>query len=155
MERSVILLDGATGTNLWAMAADRGIRRDPVWQYNLTHPDLVQELVAQFTAAGSRVLLANTFCANRPSAVPFPGLSAPEAVCLGVKLAKSVCGDATVALSVAPLPTPPSDRTERLDAAAIYDEQMGAGIDAGAELIFLETFWVRTGRCRCGHGRSG
>ena len=55
------LLDGATGTNLWAMAAARGIPHLPVWQYNLTHRSLVRELAGRFAAAGSEILSANTF----------------------------------------------------------------------------------------------
>ena len=138
------LLDGATGTNLWAMAAARGIPHLPVWQYNLTHRSLVRELAGRFAAAGSEILSANTFCANRPSVLQHPGFTVPGVVSAAVALAKAACGAARVALDVAPLPKPPADKAERLEAAAVYDQQIGAGVDAGAELIFLETFWDST-----------
>ena len=141
MKRSITLLDGATGTNLWAMAAKRGFSRAPVWLYNHTHPELVRELAAQFAAAGSGIILANTFCANRPALTDYPGCRVQDTVSAGVRLAKEVCGTAQVALSVAPLPKPPMDKEERLEAAEIYGEQIGAGVEAGADLIFLETFW--------------
>ena len=48
MSHAITLLDGAVGTNLWAMAAERGIPRVPVWQYNVTHPELVSELAARY-----------------------------------------------------------------------------------------------------------
>jgi 5-methyltetrahydrofolate--homocysteine methyltransferase len=47
-----------------------------------------------------------------------------------------------VALDLGALETVPADRAERLEAAAVYDEQIGAGADAGADLIFLQTFWA-------------
>ncbi len=144
MTRRVTLLDGATGTGLWALAAERGIARVPVWQYNLTHRSLVRELAGQFAAAGSEIILANTFCANRPSVQDYPGFTVPDVVSAAVALAREVCGGAQVALDVAPLPGPPADRAERLKAAAAYDEQIGAGADAGADLVFLETFWEPT-----------
>lgn len=144
MEHPVTLLDGATGTNLWAMAAERGIPRVSVWQYNLTHRSLVRALAGQFAAAGSRIILANTFCANRPTVAQYPGFAVPVVVSAAVELARQSCGDAKVALSVGPLEHVPADRTERLEAAAVYDEQIGAGVDAGADLIFLETFWEPT-----------
>ncbi len=144
MDRSITLLDGATGTNLWAMARQRGLSRAFVGLYNHTHPELVRELAAQFVAAGSEIILANTFCANRPTLMNYPGCHVRDMVSAAVALAKEACGAARVALDVAPLPKPPKDRTDRLGAAEIYDEQIGAGVDAGADLIFLETFWEPT-----------
>lgn len=34
MKRSITLLDGATGTNLWSMARQRGYSCEPAWLYN-------------------------------------------------------------------------------------------------------------------------
>ena len=144
MDRQITLLDGATGTNLWAMAAERGIPRTPVWQYNHTHPEMVRELAGQFAASGSEIILANTFCVNRPTLMSCPGYSVRDTVSAGLALAKEVCGMAKVALSVAPLPKTSLDKAARLETAGIYDEQIGAGADAGADLIFLETFWEPT-----------
>ncbi|MBQ2062088.1 MAG: homocysteine S-methyltransferase family protein [Oscillospiraceae bacterium] len=141
MERKTVLLDGATGTNLWVMARQRGLSRAFVGLYNHTCPEMVRELAAQFVAAGSEIILANTFCVNRPTLTSYPGCRVRDMVSAGVALAKEVCGGAQAALSAAPLPKPPADREGRLEAAAIYDEQLGAGVDAGADLIFLETFW--------------
>jgi len=140
----VTLLDGATGTNLWAMARQRGLSRAFVGLYNHTHPEMVRELAAQFVAAGSGIILANTFCVNAPTLLQYPGCHVRDMVSAGVTLAREVCGAAQVALDVAPLPKPPADRADRLEAAEIYDEQIGAGADAGADLIFLETFWEPT-----------
>ncbi|MBE6989892.1 MAG: hypothetical protein E7426_03995 [Ruminococcaceae bacterium] len=142
MDRHVILMDGAVGTALWALAAERGIPQTPVWQYNLTHPELVSELAGRYVAAGSGLILANTFCANRPMVAKHPGFQPDQVVAAGVRLAKAaVEGRAGVALSVGPLERLPADGPERLAAAAVYNEQLGAGADAGADCILLQTFW--------------
>ena len=144
MSHAITLLDGAVGTNLWAMAAERGIPKAPVWQYSITHPALVSKLAARYVHAGSRIILANTFCANGPAVSKYPGFRAPEVVSAGVRLARAAAGDrAQVALSVGPLETVPADKAGRLAAAAAYDEQIGAGVDAGADYIFLQTFWEK------------
>ena len=144
MSRSVTLLDGAVGTNLWAMAARRGIPKAPVWQYSITHPALVAELAARYVHAGSKLILANTFCANGPAVARHPGFQADRVVSAGVYIARAAAeGRAQVALSVGPLEAVPADRAGRIAAAAAYDEQMGAGVDAGADCIFLQTFWER------------
>ncbi len=142
MPRSAILLDGAVGTNLWAMANVRKIPRVPVWQYNITHPELVSLLAARFIRSGSEIILANTFCANGPMVAKYPGFHPGDVVSAGVRLARGAAGGkARVALSVGPLERVPFDRPERLAAAAAYDAQLGAGADAGADIIFLQTFW--------------
>lgn len=144
MKHPITLLDGATGTALWAMAAERGIPRVPVWQYSITHPALVAELTAQYAAAGSDIVLANSFCANPPAVERCPGFRAEAVVAAAVALARENGRGAQVALSVGPLERVPRDRAERLAAAGAYDVQMGAGAEAGADLIFLETFWEPT-----------
>ena len=144
MSHAITLLDGAVGTNLWAMAAERGIPKVPVWQYSVTHPALVSDLAVRYVNAGSKIILANTFCANGPAVSKCPDFRADEVVSAGVRLAKAAAGDrAQVALSVGPLETVPADKADRLAAAAAYDEQIGAGVDAGADYIFLQTFWER------------
>ena len=144
MDRTVTLLDGAAGTALWAMAAERGVPRVSVWQYNITHPELVRRLAEEYAAAGSGIVLANTFCANPPAVGRYPGFRTEAVVAAAVGLARAGAGGARVALSVGPLEHVPADRAERLAAADAYDAQLGAGAAAGAALLFLETFWEPT-----------
>ena len=141
MAHSLTPLDGATGTALWAMAAERGIPRAPVWQYNLTHPELVAKLAGQYAAAGSEFLLTNTLCANPPAVAQCSGFRTEAVAAAAVRLARESAGSARIALSVGPLEKVPADRADRLAAAAAYDVQIGAGVDAGVDAIFLETFW--------------
>ena len=60
----VFLMDGAAGTTLWHLADAAGIAREPVWKYNIEHPELVRELHRRYIDAGSQLIQANTFGAN-------------------------------------------------------------------------------------------
>jgi 5-methyltetrahydrofolate--homocysteine methyltransferase len=144
MKRDIILLDGAMGTGLWNRAEARGVAKVPVWIYNIEQPDMVIDLTREYIAAGSQVVQANTFGANRPSVARSSTYSVSEVVKSGVALAKeAVAGtDVRVALSVGPLSEmmePFGDLTEE-EVRDIYEEQIGAGAEAGADLITLETF---------------
>jgi methionine synthase I (cobalamin-dependent) len=57
-----VLTDGAWGTQLQARGLDVGEFPDA---WNLSHPDRVGEVAESYVAAGSRVILTNTFGANR------------------------------------------------------------------------------------------
>ena len=144
MKQDVILLDGAMGTGLWNRAEARGVAKVPVWIYNIEQPDMVIDLTREYIAAGSQIVQANTFGANRPSVARSLTYSVSEVVKSGVALAKeAVAGtNVRVALSVGPLSEmmePFGDLTEE-EVRDIYEEQIGAGAEAGADLITLETF---------------
>lgn len=57
-----IITDGAWGTELQARGLGAGACPDA---WNLTHPDEVRSVAAAYVAAGSDVILTNTFRANR------------------------------------------------------------------------------------------
>src|SRR4029079_2863319 len=57
-----ILADGAMGTMLFAAGLSSG---DPPEVWNLAHPDVVRGVHRGYLDAGSRILLTNTFGANR------------------------------------------------------------------------------------------
>ncbi len=59
---SVLLMDGATGTELWRA----GLPEDGCGEiWNLTHPERVRAVHQAYADAGADVLLTNTFQANR------------------------------------------------------------------------------------------
>ena len=60
--RSVILADGATGTNMFAYGLTSG---DAPELWNADHPDRVAALHQSFVDAGSDLFLTNTFGGNR------------------------------------------------------------------------------------------
>ncbi|MCC6126263.1 MAG: homocysteine S-methyltransferase family protein [Pirellulales bacterium] len=57
-----VLTDGAWGTQLQLRGLPIGECPDP---WNLSHPEKVEEVARAYVAAGSRVILTNTFGANR------------------------------------------------------------------------------------------
>ena len=67
MKENITLMDGAVGTSLWAKAEARGFKKDPVWRYNIEHPELIAELAVEYADAGAEIVLANTFGANGPA----------------------------------------------------------------------------------------
>ncbi|MBQ8275063.1 MAG: homocysteine S-methyltransferase family protein, partial [Clostridia bacterium] len=101
---SFVLFDGAMGTMLQA----RGLRGGEVPEaLNLTHPDVVRAIHAEYAAAGADVITANTFGANRRKlAEGDSSLTVEAVVSAGVKLAREaadVAGrDVAVALDIGP-----------------------------------------------------
>ncbi|MBZ8133990.1 betaine--homocysteine S-methyltransferase [Afifella sp. IM 167] len=61
-KKGVLMADGATGTTLFEMGLSAG---DPPELWNVDHPDRVKRLHAGFLAAGSDIILTNTFGANK------------------------------------------------------------------------------------------
>ncbi|NPV93531.1 MAG: dihydropteroate synthase [Firmicutes bacterium] len=137
----VLILDGAMGTMLQA----RGLRPGECPEsWNLTHPDEVREVHRAYVEAGASVIQTNTFGGNRVKLSEY-GLAdqVREINQAAVRLAKEAAGDkALVYVSVGPTgllgqPFGPADFDEFYEAFA---EQVQAAVEAGADLIALETF---------------
>ena len=145
MKEKPILLDGAVGTSLWAKAEAKGYRKDPVWIYNIEHPDIVSELAKEYAQAGSQIILANTFGANGPAVARSSSYTTPRVVKAAVEttraaLAGTGCKTAFSAGPLSVLLEPYGDMEEE-ECQSIYEEMIGAGVDAGAEVIMLQTFF--------------
>lgn len=144
MKNNIILLDGAGGTVLWNLAESLGYSKEPVWKYNMEHPEIVRQVASEYVAAGSQIILANTFGANGPAVKRSSEYSVEEVVRAGVRLAKEAAtgSEVKVALDVGPLTMlmePYGDLTEE-EAEEIFREQIGAGMKEEPDLILLETF---------------
>jgi 5-methyltetrahydrofolate--homocysteine methyltransferase len=61
-ERGVLLADGATGTNLFALGLETG---EPPELWNLDHPERVKQHYQSFVDAGSDLFLTNSFGGTR------------------------------------------------------------------------------------------
>src|SRR5215217_5876389 len=61
-ERGVLLADGGMGTGLFAQGLTTG---DSPELWNIEHPDSVRAVHAGFVAAGSDIILTNSFGGNR------------------------------------------------------------------------------------------
>ncbi len=144
MKEGIVLLDGAVGTSLWAKAEAHGWKKDPVWRYNMEHPEIVAELAAEYADAGAEIILANTFGANGPAVKRSSEYTTPEVVSAAVRILKDAVKGRNVktALAIGPLSAlmePYGDLTEE-ETAEIYREMLEAGMKEGTDVILLQTF---------------
>ena len=144
MERKITLMDGAVGTTLWGIAEANGVKKEPVWKYNVEHPEFVEELTKRYLEAGCEMILANTFGANGPAVKRSSPYTVAEVVSAGVGIAKKVLDGTGVkaVLSLGPLTQllEPYGDLEEEECAAIYDEMLDAGVGTGADMILIQTF---------------
>ena len=141
LDERIVIGDGATGTYLYTLGvpADRCLE-----ETNLTDPALVTRVYEEYIAAGARVVETNSFGANRLRLARY-GLDDKVSE-INWKAARLLADAAKgkgvyVGGSVGPLQLRPTDAvlTED-DRKALYREQIGALLDGGCDLIFLETF---------------
>src|SRR5579864_9807203 len=136
-----LVADGAMGTELYA----RGVFINRCFdELNITSPDLVRDVHKQYVKAGAEILEANTFGANRMRLAAF-GLAEKlqEINQAGVRLAREAAGDsAYVAGAIGPLGVriEPLGPTSFAEARAYFREQADALVEAGVDLLVLETF---------------
>ena len=139
-QSNTILLDGGMGTMLQAAGLKLGARPE---ELNITDPQLIEGIHAQYAAAGSRIINANTFGA---SAHKLAGseYTLEEIIAAGIANCKRACAPygALAALDVGPLGEllEPSGTLAFEDAVAEYARIVKAGEAAGADLIFFETY---------------
>jgi len=147
-----ILMDGATGTKLWAMAEAAGVEKVPVWIYNLAHPEFVKSALMTYLRAGSRVVMTNTFTVNRYELKPTE-YEVAETIAAALRIAREAVAEfeaektddipVRVMLDVGPLPILPEpygDHSEE-ECAELFREIFTAGKEAGADGIMMETFY--------------
>src|SRR5512138_300324 len=137
----VLVLDGAMGT----MLQERGLRpgQSPE-ELNLTMPDVVAAVHREYVVAGADIIVTNTFGGSREKLSHY-GLEdrLAEINASAVKIARGVAGsDVYVAASIGPTGRfiEPVGDLSFDQMADIYREQAKVLIDAGADLITLETF---------------
>lgn len=138
LQHQILLLDGAMGTVLQQRGLPPGGQPELL---NLTDPELICSVHRSYVEAGSQVVYANTFGANRLK-LKRSGHSVEEIISAGVRLARKAAGTSTfVALDVGPLGEllEPMGSLTFEDAYALFREMMEAGARAGADLIAIET----------------
>ncbi len=139
LSQGPVITDGAWGTELQARGLGAGESPD-LW--NLTHPDLVGEVAAAYVAAGSQVILTNTFGANRIRlGEQAAGDQTTEINARGVEISrKAAAGRARVFASIGPTGKllMNGDVTED-ELLTAFREQARALADAGADALVVET----------------
>lgn len=135
-----VLLDGATGSNLMKAGMPRGICTE---QWVSEHPQPLTELQRAYAAAGSQIVYAPTFGANRHSLARY-GLQEQTAELNRrlVALSKQAVGDkALVAgdMTTTGVPLEPNGTMDAQTLHEIYREQAQALAEGGADLLVIET----------------
>ena len=100
-QSNTILLDGGMGTMLQAAGLKLGARPE---ELNITDPQLIEGIHAQYAAAGSRIINANTFGASAHK-LAGSAYSLEEIIAAGIANCKRACAPhgALAALDVGPL----------------------------------------------------
>jgi 5-methyltetrahydrofolate--homocysteine methyltransferase len=148
LSEGFVLLDGAMGTVLQKKGLLAGAAPELL---NLTEPALIASVHRSYCAAGSQIIYTNTFGANAHKLRYVPG--APpvrDIVQAAVSLAREAVDEAQqsgiapkslVALDIGPSGEllEPLGSLGFTEAYELFREQVSAGVEAGADLIALET----------------
>ena len=145
----VVLLDGATGSQLRAKGMPVGVSTE-LWAYE--HPEVIVALQRAYVDAGSDIIYAPTFSANRVG-LGMHGLEhrLTELNAGLVKLSKQAAGGrALVAgdFTTTGKPLEPVGTMSYQALLDIYREQIEVVADAGADLLGAETM-LTVDECAC------
>ena len=133
-----ILLDGGMGTMLQAKGLAAGQHPELA---ALICPDRLEEIHRAYVQAGSRIISTNTFGANRIKLCAM-GATVEQVVPPSVAIArKAAGGKALVALDIGPIGQllEPTGILPFEQAVDIFKETIRCGVEAGVDLIFIET----------------
>ncbi len=137
----IFVADGATGTNLQARGLERGKAPE---EWLLENPEEIIRLHREFVAAGSNIILTDTFGAT-PLRLTHAGLEtrAAEVNRRAVELARQATDGKPVWVAGSMGPTgqllEPYGPLPYADAVAAYAEQARALVEAGVDLLVIET----------------
>jgi methionine synthase I (cobalamin-dependent) len=142
-ERGVLLADGATGTNLFAMGLEAG---DPPEFWTEKQPAKIKALHQAFVDAGADIILTNTFgCNARRLMLHQAEARTGELNRLAAVLAREVADAAGRTVIVAGSVGPTGDLFDPLgvlteeDAVAVFIDQIEGLKAGGADVIWIET----------------
>lgn len=142
-KKGIVYLDGATGSNLQMRGLPQGVCPE-YWMCE--HQDIIEGLQDEFTAAGTDILYAPTFTANRIKLDEYGLVDKLDYINTTlINMSKRVAERANHKVYVAAdlsmtgiqlKPMGPMDFEELVD---IYKEQLKVVADAGADLVVIET----------------
>ena len=149
LSRGVILLDGAMGSQLRSKGMPVGVSTE-LWAYE--HPEVVEALQRAYVDAGSDIIYAPTFSANRLG-LEMHGVASRLAEINGglVELSKRAAGGrALVAgdFTTTGKPLEPVGTMSYQALLDIYREQLEAVVAAGPDLLVAETM-LSIDECAC------
>lgn len=140
----ILYLDGATGSNLVKAGMPSGVCPE---QWILEHKDVMLKLQKDYVQAGTNILYAPTFTANRIKLAEYhleKNMSAMihELVAISREAAASSPGHTVLVagdLTMTGEQLKPMGKMELEDLIDIYKEQILSMVDAGVDLLVVET----------------
>ena len=135
LKTRLLIGDGAMGTRL--LTAGAGLDQC-LEEWCVTHADVVSRIHAEYIAAGARLIRTNSFGANAARLARFGcERRVGELNWSAAQLARAAAKgkDVIVAGSVGPL-----GDAAPANCASLFEDQIGALLDGGAQCIVLETF---------------
>src|SRR6185312_15114195 len=141
LKSSVLCGDGAMGTELMSS----GVPVDVCFEeLNVSTPEVVSRIHDAYVEAGARLIETNTFGANaaRLSRHGFQD-RVRELNQAAIRLARASFGQRPIylAASMGPLGiADPQEELQEIDRSNLFSEQAQAILEAGVDVIFLETF---------------
>ena len=140
----ILYLDGATGSNLVKAGMPSGVCPE---QWILEHKDVMLKLQKDYVQAGTNILYAPTFTANRVKLAEYhleKNMSAMihELVAISREAAASSPGHTVLVagdLTMTGEQLKPMGQMELEDLIDIYKEQILSMVDAGVDLLVVET----------------
>lgn len=140
LEPGIIVMDGATGTQLQQLGLPAGMAPE-LW--NLQNPEAVKKHYQAYVDAGSDIILTNTFGGTRPRLeMEQQGHLTHEANVAAARLAREVAGDMVLVLgSIGPtgLLMEPMGELTYDKAVEYFAEQAAALAEGGVDGIHIET----------------
>lgn len=134
LKQDTVFLDGAMGTMLQNTGLEAGAAPELL---NIEKPELIESIHRKYVDAGSQIVYANTFGANR---YKMKEHSVEKIIGEAIRIAKKACGsNALVALDIGPIGQllEPSGTLTFEEAYDIFKEQVIAGRDS--DVIIFET----------------
>ena len=140
INKGIVLLDGATGSNLMSRGMPGGVCPE---EWITEHPDVLTGLQKEYVSAGTDILYAPTFTANRIKLAEYGlegnirelNLALVEASRRAAGKETRIAGDLTMTgeqLS-------PIGRMDFEELVTVYREQIGYLVEAGVDLLVVET----------------
>lgn len=140
IKKGIVLLDGATGSNLMARGMPSGVCPE---KWITEHPDVLAGLQKEYVRAGTNILYAPTFTANRIKLAEY-GLEGDirELNLSLVETSGQAAGEGTLIagdLTMTGEQLSPIGRMDFEELVSVYQEQIRYLCEAGVDLLVVET----------------